>query len=303
MPSGKSKRKLKLFGQGVANLSNIVACPTDAYLCPLCGNFKSLNELTLEHAPPKSIGGKEIILTCYTCNNDAGRKIDSHIAKQQNMNRLAKSLAIQTFQQKERGIISVNGTELRVEIEKKSDNSPLNISIVKKANNPLIIQKIKDVAQNVAASGKPFTFQIKSEPQYNYSEELAKVGHLKSAFLIAVAAIGYSYAFNNNLNAIRTHINEPSETIADFYLEYYNGNPHDNSLLEVTTLGVIIVSFYGIRVVLPHPQRCFKDYLNTINAIKNGMLPTITGNIIPWPDNFIALLDNSDDIVFSIIEN
>jgi hypothetical protein len=57
----------------------------DGYLCPLCINIFSVedlyqgrpNPLTLEHIEPNSIGGKSVVLTCKACNNDAGRSIDN----------------------------------------------------------------------------------------------------------------------------------------------------------------------------------------------------------------------------------
>ncbi|GAC14029.1 HNH endonuclease [Aliiglaciecola lipolytica] len=302
MPSGKSLKKLRLFEQGVANLSNIVTCPANVYCCPLCGEFKSIDELTLEHVPPKSMGGKEIILTCAQCNNDAGISIDSHIAKQQNMHRLARSMATQTFTQKERATVDINGTRLRVELTKDDDDSTINIAILKQANSPQDIQSVQNFAREIASSDKGLTFALNSESRYHYNEKLVRVGHLKTAFLIATAAIVYSFAFSDSVSAFRRQIREPSESIVNYHLEYYSLEAEENSLAEAPELGVIVVSIFGVRVLLPHPQRSLSDYASTVRAVGNGLLATIKGTIIPWPDNFIGCLDNSDDIVFSIVE-
>ena len=51
--------------------------------CPIClSEFERLDvvagtEVTLEHAPPKSLGGVPICLTCKSCNNKASL-IDHH---------------------------------------------------------------------------------------------------------------------------------------------------------------------------------------------------------------------------------
>ena len=58
------------------------------YVCPICLRHfspkdldQSLpNPLTLEDAPPKSLGGKANTLTCKVCNNTTGSKIDSHLS-------------------------------------------------------------------------------------------------------------------------------------------------------------------------------------------------------------------------------
>jgi len=59
------------------------------YICPICLNQfseKDLdtsleNFLTLEDAPPKSLGGKANTLTCKKCNNESGYKIDFHLTQ------------------------------------------------------------------------------------------------------------------------------------------------------------------------------------------------------------------------------
>ena len=56
------------------------------YICPICLNhFTEIdnvsNPLTLEDAPPKSLGGKSDVLTCKKCNNTCGHKIDFHLTE------------------------------------------------------------------------------------------------------------------------------------------------------------------------------------------------------------------------------
>lgn len=69
--------------------------PTDEdwYLCPLCvdvvftvSEFET-KELSIEHVPPKALGGDEMVLTCRKCNNVAGSKFDAEAAKRENLMR------------------------------------------------------------------------------------------------------------------------------------------------------------------------------------------------------------------------
>jgi hypothetical protein len=54
------------------------------YACPLCQTLFTIDELdtrnlTKEHVPPRSIGGREMVLTCRQCNNSAGATFDAHL--------------------------------------------------------------------------------------------------------------------------------------------------------------------------------------------------------------------------------
>jgi hypothetical protein len=52
------------------------------YPCPICltpFTIEALADkrLSAEHVPPKSVGGRELLLTCKGCNNSAGTKLDA----------------------------------------------------------------------------------------------------------------------------------------------------------------------------------------------------------------------------------
>src|SRR6266853_6998366 len=62
------------------------ACPgtyaVPTYVCPICCSpftVEALNDrrLSVEHVPPQSVGGRELLLTCTTCNNTDGTKLDA----------------------------------------------------------------------------------------------------------------------------------------------------------------------------------------------------------------------------------
>ena len=64
------KKKATLFEAGSAVLGRISNPSIQGYLCPLCFRvFPDLAELSEEHAPPQSIGGRSICLTCRDCNS------------------------------------------------------------------------------------------------------------------------------------------------------------------------------------------------------------------------------------------
>jgi hypothetical protein len=49
------------------------------YACPICLRISPSDAtLTVEDVPPKSVGGRPLILTCKSCNDAAGATLDWH---------------------------------------------------------------------------------------------------------------------------------------------------------------------------------------------------------------------------------
>src|SRR5688572_24505180 len=65
------------------------------YPCPICLHPFGIEALTavlpedkrlsVEHVPPESVGGKELLLTCTPCNNTAGTAVDAHAKKKEDV--------------------------------------------------------------------------------------------------------------------------------------------------------------------------------------------------------------------------
>jgi 5-methylcytosine-specific restriction endonuclease McrA len=61
----------------------------DVFVCPICFKFFTREDLSyqdvlsLEHVPPKSLGGMdaECTLTCHKCNSKAGSKLEAQLTK------------------------------------------------------------------------------------------------------------------------------------------------------------------------------------------------------------------------------
>src|SRR5688572_2826829 len=68
------------FDQGVAALARVRQEFDGYYACPLClvgFDAGELSRLTREHVPPRSLGGKHLVLTCDDCNHRrGGGKVD-----------------------------------------------------------------------------------------------------------------------------------------------------------------------------------------------------------------------------------
>src|SRR5213593_4836862 len=83
----RSKKKMDFFNLGVRALQHVAPGLPICYVCPLCLTLflpeclQTENTLTLEDVPPKAFGGKELVITCHSCNSEGGRTVDAELAK------------------------------------------------------------------------------------------------------------------------------------------------------------------------------------------------------------------------------
>ena len=87
--SPKEVKRKAWFNRGADALRCVLPEIPRSYLCPLCLNAfseEALDQklLSLEHVPPKNMGGSELVLTCKPCNERAGSGVDAELKKWQN---------------------------------------------------------------------------------------------------------------------------------------------------------------------------------------------------------------------------
>ncbi len=79
-------RKLQWFDRGAACVPVFWPGLAGVYKCPICvidfpREAVATGVLTAEDVPPRSVGGRKLLLTCEGCNGGAGREFDAHLAK------------------------------------------------------------------------------------------------------------------------------------------------------------------------------------------------------------------------------
>ena len=117
----------------------------DAYICPLCLKAYAIGntELTLEHVPPESVGGKPILITCKACNSNRGADIDVCLTNEleivHNRNHL------DTIPQKTK--LAINDVEINAQTTfSKTDG--FNFMISSNNNNPIKFEEFMTKAKN-----------------------------------------------------------------------------------------------------------------------------------------------------------
>ena len=142
------------------------------YICPICLQIiRCAKELTREHVPPESMGGRVICLTCRTCNNRAGHTVDAAMNERRLMSE-----------------IIVSGTRDRQQIQLRTEGLAINASLVRQGSRADF--KI-DPRQNSPQSMEKFVAAVdKQRANLNveifyrnkFSDRQAMVGYLRAAY-------------------------------------------------------------------------------------------------------------------------
>lgn len=166
------RKKVEWFNLGAAAFERV--CPgmfdEPVYPCPICLRPFSAaalidGRLSTEHVPPRSVGGRKLLLTCKGCNNSAGTKLDADAkAKERVRTAMAGDLG-----QAER--VRVRFGDLVVNGELHTSEGRYSLHIPQHINRP----GTNEVLREVARAGALLTLQ--SVP---YAELGAKVSWLRS---------------------------------------------------------------------------------------------------------------------------
>jgi hypothetical protein len=212
------QRKQKLYEVGCEAIRKLTGESDIGYVCPIClNNFPQIQDLTEEHVPPDSVGGKVLCLTCRKCNSELGHQIDSHVHREQ----LSHSFMAKDGKTRRATLIK-DGQSLNVEV--RNDAHGPTIQILRQ-NEPQLIDKLQ---LKVLLSGSDLTLR----DRISYSRSKANVGYLKSAYLAAFAKLGYTYILRPELDRVRQQIRSPHvQLLKLFRLEASGADDVEKALL------------------------------------------------------------------------
>lgn len=288
------ERRLSIFRYGSKAIAKYLNDDSSLYYCPICSlgypesSAITGDDLTLEHIPPESIGGKPILLTCRNCNSLAGHTIDVSTASKKKFEDFENIVFGQ-----EKGIIpfvTLSLGELHVATSIHKENS-FDIRPIEKANSPSIIDRYKKHLMNHSND-----LQFKVSISHKYDSRLFKLSHLKSAFLIVFSWLGYRYAFDSRLDVVRQQIQEPKNDILGtrFWIEGNEGIPSNKIMFLNSPLPIFLVSFNGFCIVLPSLESTGDIYSFLSSYWEKGQRITLQAKILDsWPDKLQMKLDYS----------
>jgi hypothetical protein len=206
--------------------------PPPVYVCPLCvsTNFAGVQifrafpraavaerTLTAEHVPPKSFGGKELLLTCAPCNHTAGAHLDSHARKREN--------PIDAFLGRTGPIpvrLVAGGHSVAADFSKPPDNFKLELLEEEKSGKPGSVAGFRDVVTGPEASNRDVTISFCADW---HRPRRAHASWLRSGYLALFAVAGYRYILDPALAIVQKQVAEPDVEHIPTFLSLMPGNP------------------------------------------------------------------------------
>ncbi len=178
------------------------------YICPLClrGYTKVAldqsfhNPLTIEDVPPKSLGGKPLLLTCKECNSKGGYLLDSVLKQHlQSQGFLKLSPGSKVL-----GKVSVNNLSSVNSLIKLGENREFFFQVDVK--NYMVKKHIQEFQSS--GSGGNINFTVNIPNRTNVAPAILKIG-----YLLAFNYLGNLMLLSPNIEKIVRQINNPEQKI------------------------------------------------------------------------------------------
>jgi len=214
----QTKRE-ELFSQYAANLGilkrrgvlSIEPDVTDVFICPLCYEIFPRDALTegdnlsLEHVPPKAVGGKNIgcTLTCKQCNNEAGRVLDSA---------LKRKLEIDDFQAR------IPGAKLNVQYS-PGDGLWLPATVYANGKDSIRVENLLHPRRSSPSDRQRASELLEAGVDDFKMMHRQPGGHrigialLRIAYLYAFRVLGYGLILHPAVQQIQAQLRAPTEDI------------------------------------------------------------------------------------------
>jgi len=213
------------------------------YLCPIClREFSERhltpllkeNHLTLEDAPPDSLGGSRIALTCKECNNTCGHTIDWH---------LTEAIHYRDSQAFYKGSvhpgkIAVDGKYVTVELTAEGNGVLKAYHRIAK-NNPTVLEKFIFGLKNKTI-GPILNFE---RPAPKFLKERVNYAIVKTNYIITFSKFGYIFLLNPIYNDIRSQLLNPTQVI-------YPYSPFVENQFSSQDIGTKYITTQGLESIL-----------------------------------------------------
>ncbi|MGV3518539.1 hypothetical protein [Luteitalea sp.] len=203
------------------------------YLCPIClraGSEEALARelITVEHVPPKNIGGRPMLLTCKDCNSSAGHLFDCHLRGEADL----WGFAAGDVQDLPVRLTTASG-RVNAKLHAAGNGYVINLSGKGFSDTDRTGVRADLDAATVGDAWKQFGFNIRFRP---YNTRRAATAWLRTAYLAAFAKLGYRYVLRPELDAVRRKLLNPDiKEPSAFRVRWTEGTEPDLVLIDEPT--------------------------------------------------------------------
>ena len=279
-------------------LPNLLPPTGEFYACPCClipygRDALNARVLTEEHVPPRALGGRELALTCATCNNTAGSAFDAHAERRE---------AIDDFyagggpNRAMRAEFAVGNVLTRGNIHRAGD--ALLLVGEPKANDPKLMEEMTRTL-NAWATGEATGARIGFRPTENMSVTRARLSWVRAAYVAAFAVLGWRYVLMSCLNPLRAQLADPTASLLPPLGMVDLAASRDRRQLfivqepeELRSIAVILGRYTVLLpwVEDPQPFEALSNALAQYSELPRPR-PQLTGKHVPWPPEPLYALD------------
>lgn len=265
----------------------------ECYPCPSCQEVyprEKIEALCVEHVPaaslPGVLGGKPLLLTCKTCNGEAGRHFDADAITRARIHKLSLGRDPGRAMRAE---FNANGAIIRGVISHSGES--MELRGVPAQNSPQQITSHLQELDKMWASGADPSFTVRATVKF--AEWRANVSLVRSAYLAAFAEFGWNYAFRSTLDPLRHQLVNPEVrslprlvTIDVNSADDRRGMMLVKTPQELRSLLVVIGNYATFLPGVNDPLSCqeLAEGISQWTVPGSEAEAGLRGEFIPWPD-------------------
>ncbi len=182
-----------------------------------------------------------MVLTCLDCNSRVFSQIDSHLAKHLKFRQLARSVLSSRERGKGAVLLSIDGRSVNAHLE--SEGNHLHFCVDIRHNG------VKRISAFRSAALEQDSASFKVSHSSKFSRRKAQLAYLKSAYLLAFAKFGYSYALGDNTTLLRSQLRLSDKVY--YPLRFVDAQDDDPGIYLAKDQSFMLVCLLGRTIVLP----------------------------------------------------
>jgi hypothetical protein len=246
------------------------------YVCPLCDRGYRRNaiiegQLTAEHVPPDSFGGRELVLTCKECNDAAGFDVDAHARRKESVAEALSGGVTRPLK------VRVHHAGFTVSARLTGTNGSVQIAVVEKASH-----KGERAGFEAAGPPRPGSAVGIDFVGDSFVDRRAKMSWLKSGFLALFAVGGYRFAFDPAYEIVKQQLRSPNSALIQYFTIQTRSQERwsEWKIVDIAEPAAIGVTFGRYVAVLPRlGDLTFYKRLETYLTGQSRELGTFSGTM------------------------